>query len=89
MPERKRFPRPRAKPGELMAYYGKLPNEAPDFIFSRGDGVGKPDGHLLYNLLCYRSLDRDVSFVEELERRGYDTTTLRFSVRKKEAPDAE
>lgn len=50
------------------------------------------DGHLLYGTLCadrwrpdwdggdVRGL-RDPSFVKELEARGYDITTLRFSVR--------
>lgn len=46
------------------------------------------DGHLAYAAFCSetnRTFGR--SFVEELKSRGYDLTTLRFSVeRKKESP---
>jgi hypothetical protein len=85
--------RVRAKPGELKAYWGKLTRwDDPDFIFDRGEGVGKPDGHLLYGFLCcerlYKRWDDSSdapkrTFIEELEARGYDMTTLRFSVMKK------
>lgn len=81
--------RVRAKPGELKAQWGKLSRyDKPDFIFDWGEGIGKPDGHLLYGLLCcerlYKNYDAPEgpkrTFIEELEARGYDTTTLRFSV---------
>ena len=32
-------------------------------------------------------LEQRPSLIEELEARGYDITTLRFSIRMKEAPD--
>lgn len=47
----------------------------------------KPDGHLLYGALCAKQWGPDgemrPSLVEELESRGYDITTLRFSVKAK------
>lgn len=56
--------------------------------------ASKPDGHLLYNVFCGNrwrpdwegmrvSGAFDPSFVKELEARGYDITTLRFSVKAK------
>lgn len=48
----------------------------------------KPDGHLLHCRLNSPRFDGDYqpmlpSFVEELQARGYDITTLRFSVKRK------
>ena len=46
----------------------------------------KPDGHLLFNRLCCELFcpkchcASDYSLINELEKRGYDTKTLRFSV---------
>jgi hypothetical protein len=61
-----------------------------------GEGCGKRDGALLHYLLCSKRMNWrggkpnvEPSFLEELEARGYDLTTLRFSVRKKEAPNVE
>lgn len=73
----------------LMVRWSKREN---DLLFHHPGP--KPDGHLLYAALCG---DRwrpdweemrvggvhDPSFVKELEARGYDLTTLRFSVRLK------
>lgn len=59
-----------------------------------------PDGHLAYNVLCgprarYDSSQNpafpvvyDKSFTDELERRGYDLTTLKFSICRKPADPA-
>jgi hypothetical protein len=48
------------------------------------------DGYLLYDVFCskrnrpsFNGPTLDPSFVEELEARGYDLTTLQFSIRKK------
>jgi len=52
-----------------------------DLIFNL-DEVKGADGHLLYQCLC---LGRDgLSLTKELKERGYDLTTLRFSVKKLE-----
>ncbi len=47
----------------------------------------KADSHLMHAMLCAprRNVDgeSDPSIVDELEARGYDLTTLRFSIRRK------
>jgi hypothetical protein len=46
----------------------------------------KPDGHLLHvrlNAPRFTDSEEQPSFVQELEARGYDLTTLRFSIRRK------
>lgn len=46
----------------------------------------KPDGHLLYNFFCHTKTSTGKTFVEELKERGFDITTLRFSVLRKSEP---
>ena len=53
-----------------------------DILFDWDDGIGKPDGHLLYYYLCCLTSPDGKTLVGELKARGYDITTLRFSVRK-------
>ena len=91
----KRFRKPKLKDGQLLVYWGKLPHDEPDVIYSwQGDSSMKRDNALL----CYHFGSRrpdpiakpmyskmDPSLLEELERRGYDITTLRFSIMKKTA----
>lgn len=63
----------------------------------------RPDGHLAYGIFCADRMrsnpgwknrlgespwDFDPSFVKELEARGYDLTTLQFSVRLKKQEEA-
>lgn len=88
---------PKAKPGELKMGYGKMPGDAPDLCFAWGDGCSKRDGNLMHYIFCGKrqrvtygneKVEKgpvvfDPSFVEELEARGYDITTLRFSIMKK------
>lgn len=87
--------KPTVKPGELHVYYGRLDGDDPDVIFSNGAGVHRCDRALLY---CVFSGERmvldtsqgylghtfDPSFVDELKKRGYDISTIRFSIRKKD-----
>jgi hypothetical protein len=91
----KRFRRPKLKDGQLLVYWGRLPHDEPDIIYSwQGDSSMKRDS----SLLCYHFGSRrpdplakplyskmEPSFLEELELRGYDLTTLRFSIMKKTA----
>jgi hypothetical protein len=84
----KRWRTPKAKDGELKMQYGKLPHDSPDLCYVRGDGIPKCDGRLLHYMLSgkrYSPVDKawDASFLEELEKRGYDLTTLKFSIQKK------
>jgi hypothetical protein len=69
---------------QLRAYWSKREN---DLVFYHP--TQKADGHLLYGVLaCERQRHDwhtgkpvyDPSFVEELEKRGFDIKTLRFSV---------
>lgn len=53
----------------------------------------KPDGHLVHNVLNCKRCHPDMkglfgvtwepSFIDELEARGYDLTTLKFSIKRK------
>jgi hypothetical protein len=74
--------RQKARPGELRVTYGRLEGDAPDVVFARGEGVGKPDGHLM----CWyftRATDDLLPLAQELERRGYDLSTMVFSIMKR------
>lgn len=42
-----------------------------------------PDGHLLNHALNYVDVHEGLSLTKELERRGYDLSTLQFTIRKK------
>lgn len=90
----KRYRRPVLKDGELRVYFGRLPHENPDIIFSwQGDHCMKRDSNLLYyHFSCKRPTvslngadwsNMEPSLIEELDRRGYDITTLKFSIQKK------
>lgn len=51
------------------------------------------DGHLLHAVLCAPRWnvdgERQKTFIEELEARGYDITTLRFEVLRKKKGDPD
>ena len=84
----KRFRAPKAKPGELKAQWGKLAHDTADICYAWGECVSKADAHLLHNALSsehLRHLDNKwtPSLLKELESRGYDLTTLKFSIQKK------
>ena len=84
----KRYRAPKIKDGELKAQWGKLQHDNPDIIIVNGQGVPKHDAYLLYNTLCSERYspflkERKKPFYEELESRGYDLTTLKFSIQKK------
>jgi hypothetical protein len=78
-----------AKPGELLARWGRADGEGPDVCFAWGDWCEKGDSFLLWAMLSgprYRpTMDGfrgEQPFIEELKALGYDITTLRFSVQK-------
>lgn len=94
----KRFRRPKLKDGELRIYYGKLPHDAPDVVYAwQGDSSMKRDTRLLHytigsqrpNLWAKPLFSKmEPSLLEELDQRGYDLTTLKFSIMKKKAEAA-
>lgn len=90
---KKRYRTIKAKPGELRAYYGKPDRwSGPDICYAWGPGTDRSDGRMLHHALSSQRMtfafpDNGIkwepSFIEELESRGYDITTLRFSVQLK------
>lgn len=74
----------------LTAWWGSTKNEGIDLHFSGPRGC---DRSLVYGVFAFLpsstplpGLPRPRTFVEELEARGYDTTTIEFRVRRKAAP---
>ena len=92
----KRYRKPKLKDGELRIYYGKVPHENPDVILAwQGNSGMKCDTNLLHYYICSKRPDphklpifsvMQPSLIEELEARGYDITTLKFSIMKKGMP---
>lgn len=75
----KRFRVQHAKPGQLKAYYGKADRwDGPDVCFASGPGCDRSDRRVLHGALSQE-------FTDELVSRGYDITTLRFSIMLKPA----
>lgn len=79
------------KPGVLSFKWSKKKDygfdtttgERGDIEFKWGQGISKSDGHLLFSFINYvKGLDGK-TLVEELLNRGYDLTTIRFSIEKK------
>ena len=91
----KRFRKPKLKDGELRIYYGKLPHDNPDVVLAwQGDSMMKRDTALLHHFICSQHPDphfrpifgkMNKSLVDQLVERGYDITTLNFSIMKKVA----
>jgi hypothetical protein len=81
-----------AKPKTLVARYGKCDGRD-DIVFANGDGTDRTDKYVLMNAFHLRPMDIDNeagcgfkfsnSLITELERRGYDIKTLKFSIEKK------
>ena len=75
--------------GQLKMAWGKLRGREPDICYLWGEGVEKFDAHLLHGVMMKRYPDAfDESkllpnFLEELENRGYDIKTIKFSIQKK------
>jgi hypothetical protein len=81
---RKRFRTPKAKDGELLVKYGKEYGDE-DLFYCYPDnecGMGRDSKMLM--LAFERTLLLDGKTLrQELDARGYDITTLKFSVMKK------
>lgn len=86
---------PKQKPGVLEACWGREDRcSNPDFVYVCGEGCHRADLRLLhYHLATKRStvamsapfgVEFEPSLIEELEKRGYDITTIKFSVQKKQ-----
>lgn len=79
----------KAKPRQLRAGWGRPgQKQEPDLCYAwGGGGADKSDGRLLCNAFEDPQKDGRKSLREELEARGYDITTLKFSIEMK-APDS-
>jgi hypothetical protein len=90
----KRLRAPKLEDGELRIYWGRDPHDrTPDVMFAwQGDRTMKHDTNLLHYVMATKHPDPNVtplfskmmpSLFEELDARGYDLTTLKFSIKKK------
>ena len=69
----------------LTSFYGPVKHDDPDLHFAGPRGC---DRSLLYGAFCMKSYSETgaltvLSLVEELEARGYDTTTIEFRIKRK------
>ena len=87
-----RATRKKASDGQLRMFYGRLPGDsAPDVCFAWGAGCSKRDGALLHAILgserppIFHGEPWQPSLIDLLRDRGYDLSTLEFSIRKKPA----
>ena len=71
----------------LTMWWGPVKGDDPDMHFS---GPRRCDRSLMYGVLCIKPVKgvtlMDRSLIDELEARGYDTTTLEFRVKRKVQP---
>ena len=88
--------KPTVKPGELHVYYGRVDGDSPDVVFHSGQGVPSCDrAYMYWAFSTERMVPRmngptfDPSFVDELVKRGYDISTLRFRIKKKVTTEQE
>ena len=93
----KRLRKPKLQDGELRMYWGRASRyDSPDVVLAwQGDRAMKRDTNMLSSYMCSRHPDPLAkplwsammpSLVEELQARGYDITTLKFSIKKKVQP---
>jgi len=91
----KRLRKPKMADLGLQIYWGREPHGNPELMFAwQGDATMKRDINLLHYTMATRHPDTSVqplfskmrpSLFEELDARGYDLTTLKFSIKKKAA----
>ena len=75
-----------SKPGQLKSGWGRPgPREEPDLLYAWGaGGADKTDGRILSTAFEELKNSFGRSLREELEYRGYDLTTLKFSIQQKQ-----
>lgn len=90
-----RYPSP-PKEGELSIKYGRVHGQDdPDLVFSAGAGCLKTDIGKIHNLLnrplweqfTIHNDEPPPSILDELDKLGYDITTLKFSIKLKETEE--
>jgi hypothetical protein len=75
--------RQKARPGELRLTFGRIEGEPADGIAAWGEGCSRRDGALLLHYVNPPPTREARSLLSELAARGYDLSTLVFSVMKK------
>ena len=81
MSARRRFRAPTAAPGQLKAKWGTVEGLT-DIQYCWGaNGASKPDARILCAALEECDVYEGRTLAQELERRGYDLTTLVFSIK--------
>lgn len=81
---KKRYRMPVAKDGELLVKYGQEHGERDLFYCWPENGEGmKRDSGIVMNAFEVADVYEGRSLRQELELRGYDITTLKFSIKKK------
>lgn len=84
-------PRPPKKDGAIKFQYGRLEGEL-DYLVLFGGGVPRCDRALVMRHFTSTQCRHDhvnnkavfePSFIEELDKRGYDTKTIKFSIERK------
>lgn len=84
MTRRKRLRRVQAKPGQLLAQWGRDDGDDVGVVYAAGGGgVGTSDAGMLSTAFNYVKGLHGTTLVKELEARGFDLTTLRFSIERK------
>lgn len=87
----KRYRHPKCKEGELKLYYGKIDGSFDVIVAWNGESSMKRDKNLVMNLFASQKPDlfakplfsvMNPSFVDELVARGYDISTIKFSIMK-------
>lgn len=87
-PRKRRFRQVEARPGHLIAAWGRddVPGNRPDLQYAwGGSGAQKPDARILSTAMEEAIVFDGKTLVQVLKDRGYDVTTLRFSVQQKAA----
>ena len=83
----KRYRLPIPKVGTIDVRWGRTdPFSSHSLCYTYGNRDGKSDSRIVMRALEDPLASSELSLAEELEARGYDLTTLRFSISKKSEP---
>lgn len=86
---KKRWGRPKMQDGKLDVWFGRLHGDGPDLCVQSGEGCGGSStrgfvlGFFTGGHPHSGAQGFEQSFLKEMETRGFDISTLRFSIRKK------
>ena len=75
------------KPNELKIQYGAEEGNNPELYYSWGQGIHKTHSLMLMHFFAEIKNSDNRTLVQELERLGYDLTTLNFTITKKSSTE--